>query len=203
MPGSIRRYLPHREAGTSAAIAGPDAESGGICRPRGGRAHTGPWCPGRARGEVPGGPRCRGGSGVVDGPISGPAPGLPRRSTAAGAPRRPRSYVLASLRALHLDPRLVASKTSASRGSRNCRNAFLAVGGRGQGWPTSRVPGLGGSRRQPSSWGQLKTPQPPLHAHLHRSQGAGPTDTLRRGGVCDYLLKLLLPARRTLPLSTH
>ena len=34
----------------------------------------------------------------------------------AGAPRRSRSYVLASLRALHLDLRLVASKTGASRG---------------------------------------------------------------------------------------
>jgi hypothetical protein len=42
-----------------------------------------------------------------------PHPGLPRRPIVAGAHPRSRSYVLASLRALHLDLRLVANDQAA------------------------------------------------------------------------------------------
>ena len=42
--------------------------------------------------------------------------GLPRSLIVADAPRRSRSYVLASLRALHLDLRLVCRRSGSSRG---------------------------------------------------------------------------------------
>jgi hypothetical protein len=64
-------------------------------------------------------------------PWRGPTRRLPRRSMVAGAPRRSRSYVLASLRALHLDLRLVARKTGASRGNRISRTNGLHCRGVG------------------------------------------------------------------------
>ena len=75
---------------------------------------------------------CRGPTWLLADVLQWPHHGLPRRSMMAGAPRRSRSYVLASLRALHLDLRLVACKTGASRGSRNCRTARPAAGEWGQ-----------------------------------------------------------------------
>jgi hypothetical protein len=53
---------------------------------------------------------------------------LPRYQIVADAPRTSRSYVLASLRALHLDLRLIASGIGSSRGSRASRPLTTQVG---------------------------------------------------------------------------
>src|SRR5215471_5557952 len=72
-----------------------------------------------------------------------PHPGLPRRPIVAGAHRTSRSYLLASLRALHLDLRLVVSDQAAVEESGTPGDLLTASAGQGHSRPVSEVPDLG------------------------------------------------------------
>ena len=83
-------------------------------------------------------------------------PGLPRSPIVADAPRRSRSYVLASLRALHLDLRLVAGDRAAVEESGAPGRQPACRRGWGHFKPTSRVSDLRWGHFRPSEWGHLE-----------------------------------------------
>jgi hypothetical protein len=89
-----------------------------------------------------------------------PHPRLPRSSIVAGARRTSRSYVLASLRALHLDLRLVASDQAAAEERHTPGQQLTASQGRGHFKPTSDMPDSWWGHFKASRWVQLKASQP-------------------------------------------
>jgi len=81
---------------------------------------------------------------------------LPRSLIVAGARLTSRSYVLASLRALHLDLQLVASDQAAAQEGRPPGTQPDASARWGRSKPTSKVSVSGWSHLRPSGRGQLK-----------------------------------------------